>query len=205
MAKLVLLIDVREPRERQSFEIQRPRQIAIPQHDFHLGQQPVIIGRSGACDIRLPSDEISRKQAGITFDDERYYIDVRFPLTSTGAVRRPARLNGIPVMDRNLLRHGDLIQMGRYQFRFDEPKHTFVESDLDTRWLSSTVMELARTIHELQAFDRLPILADALMDAGCDSDEIIQHCQGSGPHGTGCWVVELLMGRKESSREEIGC
>lgn len=195
MDKLVLLIEVRAPRDPQSFEIQRSRQIAIPHRDFHLGQQPVIIGRSGACDIMLPSDEISRKQAGITFDDERYYIDVRYPLTSTGAVRRPARLNGIPVMDRKMLRHGDLIQMGRYQFRFDEPEHTIAENDVDTRWLSSTVMELARTIHELQAFDRLPILADALMDAGCDSDEIIQHCQRLGPHVSGCWVVDLLLGK----------
>ena len=144
----------------------------------------------------LISRLICRKQAAITFEDDRYYIDVRVPLTSSEAVRGHTQLNGIPVMDRNLLRHGDLIQLGVLRYRFDEPEHTIVESDLDTRWLSSTVLDLARTIHELRAFDRLPILADALMDAGCDNDEIIQHCQRSGPHEGMCWVVDLLTGRK---------
>jgi hypothetical protein len=39
----------------------------------------------------------------------------------------------------------------------------------------------------------MPILADALMDAGCDSDEIIQHCRQAGHHVRGCWVLELLL------------
>jgi hypothetical protein len=34
------------------------------------------------------------------------------------------------------------------------------------------------------------------MDAGCDSDEIITHCRGDGPHVRGCWVVDLLLGKE---------
>jgi hypothetical protein len=45
-------------------------------------------------------------------------------------------------------------------------------------------------------FERLPILADALMDAGCDSEEVIDHCRSDGPHVRGCWVVDLLTGRE---------
>jgi len=39
----------------------------------------------------------------------------------------------------------------------------------------------------------MPILSDALMDAGCDQEEIIRHCRNSGPHVCGCWVVDLLL------------
>jgi hypothetical protein len=42
----------------------------------------------------------------------------------------------------------------------------------------------------------MPILADALQDAGCDSEEILQHCRQLGEHVRGCWVVDLLTGRE---------
>lgn len=66
---------------------------------------------------------------------------------------------------------------------------------LDPRWQSSTVLDLARTIYEDRVFERLPILADALMDAGCDNESLIQHCRSEGPHVRGCWAVDLLTGR----------
>jgi hypothetical protein len=65
---------------------------------------------------------------------------------------------------------------------------------IDPRWLTSTVTDLATAIYEERAFDRMPILADALQDAGCDNDEIIGHCRGPGPHVRGCWVVDLILG-----------
>lgn len=66
---------------------------------------------------------------------------------------------------------------------------------LDPAWLTSTVMELARGIYAERAFDRLPILADALQDAGCGSADVLTHCREPGPHARGCWVVDLLMGK----------
>jgi hypothetical protein len=65
---------------------------------------------------------------------------------------------------------------------------------VDPRWLTSSVLDLAQTIHNERAFERLPILADALMDAGCDSEELIDHCRSEGPHLRGCWAVDLLLG-----------
>lgn len=62
-------------------------------------------------------------------------------------------------------------------------------------WLTSTVLDLAKGIYEDGAFDRLPILADALQDAGCDNDGVLAHCRGDGPHARGCWVVDLLLAR----------
>ena len=67
---------------------------------------------------------------------------------------------------------------------------------LDPRWLTSTVVDLAQAIYEEHAFGRMPILSDALMDAGCDNEEIILHCRSGGPHVRGCWVVDLLTGKE---------
>ncbi len=67
---------------------------------------------------------------------------------------------------------------------------------LDPSWLSSTVLALAKGIYADRAFDRLPILADALQDAGCQNPEILAHCSGEGPHTRGCWVVDLLLNRE---------
>jgi hypothetical protein len=67
---------------------------------------------------------------------------------------------------------------------------------VDAAWLTSDVVALARGIYDERAFDRMPILADALQDAGCDNDDILTHCRGSGPHVRGCWVVDLLLGKE---------
>src|SRR5262249_26485553 len=66
----------------------------------------------------------------------------------------------------------------------------------DPGWLTSTVVALARSIYEDRAFDRLPILADALQDAGCEHPDVLDHYRGSGPHARGCWVVDLLLGKQ---------
>jgi hypothetical protein len=65
----------------------------------------------------------------------------------------------------------------------------------DLAWLTSTVVALARSIYDERAFDRLPILADALQDAGCDSADVLDHCRSDGPHVRGCWVVDLVLGK----------
>jgi hypothetical protein len=63
-------------------------------------------------------------------------------------------------------------------------------------WLTSDVMSLARGIYEEKAFDRMPILADALQDAGCDNEEILTHCRATQwEHVRGCWVIDLLLGK----------
>jgi hypothetical protein len=66
----------------------------------------------------------------------------------------------------------------------------------DPRWLTSTAVALARTIYTDRAFDRLPILADALEDMGCDNADVLTHCRGDGPHVRGCWVTDLVLGKK---------
>jgi hypothetical protein len=65
----------------------------------------------------------------------------------------------------------------------------------DPSWLTSTVVSLAHGIYNERAFDRLPILADALMDAGCADAAVLEHCREKEPHSRGCWVVDLVLGR----------
>jgi hypothetical protein len=62
-------------------------------------------------------------------------------------------------------------------------------------WREGTVVKLAEAIYDEWAFERLPILADALEDAGCDNADILAHCRQPGEHVRGCWVVDLLLGK----------
>jgi hypothetical protein len=67
---------------------------------------------------------------------------------------------------------------------------------VDPSWRTSTVLALANGVYQDKAFDRLPILADALEEAGCDSADVLEHLRGDGPHVRGCWVVDLLLGKE---------
>jgi hypothetical protein len=42
---------------------------------------------------------------------------------------------------------------------------------------------------------RLAILADALLDAGCSDEDLIQHLRSPGPHVRGCWAVDRILGK----------
>ena len=65
----------------------------------------------------------------------------------------------------------------------------------NARWLTRATKALAETIYAERAFERMPILGDALEEVGCDNTDILDHCRGGGPHVRGCWVVDLLLGK----------
>jgi hypothetical protein len=67
---------------------------------------------------------------------------------------------------------------------------------LNPAWRTANVTALAQAIYDDRAFDRLPILADALEDGGCDNGDILNHCRQPGEHVRGCWVVDLVLGRE---------
>jgi hypothetical protein len=63
-------------------------------------------------------------------------------------------------------------------------------------WRTSDVLALARSINSIQNFSGMPILADALQDAGCDCDDLLNHLRD--PHAThvrGCWALDLILGK----------
>jgi hypothetical protein len=69
---------------------------------------------------------------------------------------------------------------------------------LDPAWLTwndATVPKLAQAAYAGRAFDRLPILADALEEAGCADAELLAHLRSAGLHALGCWALDLLLGK----------
>jgi hypothetical protein len=67
----------------------------------------------------------------------------------------------------------------------------------DPAWLTPTATALARQLYETRSFASMPILADALQDAGCENDDILDHCRHEhSPHARGCWVVDAVLGKE---------
>ena len=63
-------------------------------------------------------------------------------------------------------------------------------------WRTDTAVSLARQMYESREFGAMPILADALQDAGCENPDILSHCRDtSATHVRGCWVVDLVLGK----------
>lgn len=62
-------------------------------------------------------------------------------------------------------------------------------------WHDNLIPQMAQNMYEESTFVDLPILSDALIDAGCANQDIIDHCRSKEPHVRGCWVVDLLLGK----------
>jgi hypothetical protein len=70
---------------------------------------------------------------------------------------------------------------------------------MEPRWLDwggGLVVAMGRAIREGKTFEQLPILADALEEAGCSEQAILDHCRGAGPHVRGCWCLSLILGKE---------
>jgi hypothetical protein len=70
-------------------------------------------------------------------------------------------------------------------------------------WNDRTVPRIAQGIYDDRKMPegtldaaRLAVLADALLDAGCDNEALIAHCREPGPHVRGCWAVDLILGKE---------
>jgi hypothetical protein len=64
------------------------------------------------------------------------------------------------------------------------------------RWNDGTVLKLARAIYDENQFGDLPILADALEEAGCDNEDVLAHCRSQSLHVRGCWVIDVILDKK---------
>ncbi|QEL20038.1 hypothetical protein [Limnoglobus roseus] len=76
----------------------------------------------------------------------------------------------------------------------------FGDYRFEDAWRTDTVIGLAKGIDDERAFDRMPILADALLDADCDSEAVLRHLRGTEKHTTekasharGCWVLDRIL------------
>jgi hypothetical protein len=66
---------------------------------------------------------------------------------------------------------------------------------VEPSWRTSTVLPLASRMYELRDFSTMPILADALQDAGCTEPAVLDHCRCGGTHVRGCWLIDLLLNK----------
>ncbi|MBN9522438.1 hypothetical protein J0H58_28615 [bacterium] len=86
------------------------------------------------------------------------------------------------------------------EFREEQPLlhdvfgNPFRPAAFDPAWRTEAVFALARQVSESRDFATMPVLADALEDAGCADAAVLAHCRGGGPHVRGCWVVDLVLG-----------
>jgi hypothetical protein len=71
----------------------------------------------------------------------------------------------------------------------------FREVIVDPAWRTPAVSGLALSIYDEHSYEHLPILADALEEAGCTNADILNHCRQPGEHVRGCWVLDLILGK----------
>jgi hypothetical protein len=108
--------------------------------------------------------------------------------TATGAAWDSDAWKAAEEVEKTVLRH----------FLLDIVGNPFRPVHIAPAWLTwneATVPKLAQLIYDDRAFDRLPILADALEESGCTSEDILGHLRGPGPHVRGCWPVDLCLGK----------
>jgi hypothetical protein len=150
--------------------------------------QTLWVGREQGSDIYLPWPTVSLRHCQIHRDEG----GVRVVDTNSlnGTLLNDARLPSfLPVY----LRPCDVIQVTDSEIRLEG------RATIDRAWLAwndGTVRKMALGIRERGRYGDLPILHDALLDAGCDNEEILDHCRGAGRHFRGCWVLDLLLGKE---------
>lgn len=81
----------------------------------------------------------------------------------------------------------------------DVAGNPFRPTPFDARWRSADVLAPVLAEYEERAFDRLPLLAEALMDAGCDGKTILARCRTAGPHRRRCWVEDRVQGEQSTA------
>lgn len=63
-------------------------------------------------------------------------------------------------------------------------------------WHSDLPVTMARRMYESRDFADMPVLADALEEAGCTNQEMLSHCRQEGvDHVRGCWVLDAILGK----------
>ena len=76
--------------------------------------------------------------------------------------------------------------------------------DFRDEWLTDTVVALASNIWAARDYSAMPILADALQDAGCTDEALLDHCRGPNHHCRGCWVLETVLWNRDPIEPPTG-
>jgi hypothetical protein len=121
-----------------------------------------------------------------------------------GALRRLAwsdgAYEGVPGVDERQAARESADEEARAQCDvarhvFGDPFHPVAVDPLWLRWDNAIVHKVAQIIYTERRFDQLPILADALEEAGCGDERLLLHFRRPGEHERGCWALDLLLNR----------
>jgi hypothetical protein len=170
-------------------------------HPILLLQEGVVtqLGRNPSNTLVLTDRHVSRWHATITSRSGRFFLRDQNSINGT-------RIDGRLIECETPLLDGQLIRMGSVQMRFQQLPDSDGRSGpsvwLDPAWLLANdraAIHLAATIAGEGSFDLMPILADALEDAGCTDVEVLTHCRQAGPHARCCWVLDLIFPTQPTS------
>jgi hypothetical protein len=182
------------PRKLQLFSVACLR--CVPELVAHPWARPILDFAARLADEPLPDDEYRRTRTELFATITDHPGLWRFSLEGVFAIyeRRPDLL-----YHRVAANIADSVTNARFTVAMlrEVVGNPYRPAAVEPAWLTSDVLALARGIHDERAFDRMPILADALQDAGCTSDDVLKHCRdGRQMHIRGCWVVDLLLGKE---------
>jgi hypothetical protein len=127
-----------------------------------------------------------------------YSQDETAEMVVQAAGSRAARLAGGKGPQADNARHAVEKEMEALSRRLINEVHgnPFRPVAFDPAWCTSTAVALAKQMYESRDFCAMAILADALQDVGCDSDDVLGHCRDAKQvHVRGCWVVDLVLGK----------
>jgi hypothetical protein len=153
--------------------------------------------------------DVSERYADGQASEEEFraimFFSLRGYLDPKGWVVAAARSAGGWLHERSLIEHfanlnsptsiaaGLDVAVGLIRDIFGNP---FRPLTFSPSWRTDTALSLTRQMYESRDFSAMPILADALQDAGCDSDDVLSHCRAlEQAHVRGCWVADLVLGK----------
>ena len=155
----------------------------------------VRIGRGPHAEICLAVIYLNRRHCEALWDGCRVRVRDLGSTNGTFLNGRRSR-GGVPVSvsgpEGVLLRLGDVLHLSGVRLRLATPSRV---EDGWLAWQGGLVAAMARQADEAGDFGGLPVLADALEEAGCTDADLLAHCRSGGRHLRGCWAVDLLLGR----------
>jgi hypothetical protein len=133
-----------------------------------------------------------------TEEDQRTIpVDWQMPGNPAWVVSWPPAGDLVPLADRAVIwayERGATGLADVVREVFANPFRPIVVDPAWLAWSDGTVRKMARTIYDERRLSDLPILADALEEAGCTSADLLAHLRHPGPHVLGCWALDLVLG-----------
>jgi hypothetical protein len=151
----------------------------------------------------LVTMEESKRFLGIGSEVDRIPLGIdEYSVARSALLSHPAITRSVPSLAASLVEQfeGSRVEEARCQctvFRdiFGNP---FRLVSIDPSWFTwhdGLLVSMARQMYDSRDFTDMPILADALEEAGCSNQDILAHCRSGGEHVRGCWLIDLLLGK----------